>query len=634
MNQRVPNNAKPVLVASVSPTGAVIDCHFPHSVLLHYSESLVGQQLADASWWSQSDQKLVATALEKARSSGLSHHLEALSYRVGNDEPRTMELWVHPLGSAIDGALGGQANGPTSVCCICTDNTDQSNFIESLTLSEARFRSISHSVPALIWMHDSQGQHEFANQTFCDFFGVTQEDLAGDKWQMLVHPEDADYAERFYTALKQRLPFNSEVRVTNAQGELRTLESFATPHFSHSGAFTGYIGVTVDITERQAALQRLTDSVQQKNVFLATLAHELRNPLLPIVTGTELLKLDDSLSSDAIAITDRINNQSARIIRLVDDILDINRFQKGEFNLKPDVVDIKTVIKLAIEASVPDETTKAKSHNIKVICDDNPPPVWGDEVRLIQALNNVIANAVRYSDQIDDIILKIQTHATTCVVEVIDNGQGIAAKDQHRIFELYYGTNNSAVRGEINLGIGLWLTKSIVEKHGGTVTLVSEGLDTGTTVTLTLPLATPEQSESSSPIGEKYSNTSDVRSQFERVLIVEDNPDVAAALAKAVERFGAQSHIEHTASSIVQVITDKQPDLVIMDIGLPDIDGITAVETIHRLLDKPAPLLVALTGLSDEDEKTRALAAGFDHYLVKPITLSTIKSILTNSNIS
>ncbi len=606
----------PVLFASVTATGELVDCHFPAPALLNHSGPVHGRQLEACSWWSGSHAEALLSIIASTHATSRSGFIDALTYRAGTDELRQMELWVH--------RLPGESQ---TLYCVGTDITDRTAYIESLALSETKFRELSQAVPALVWMHDSQGKHEYANQTFCDFFDVTQEELAGDKWQMLVHPEDASYATRFYEAFEQRVPFNSEVRVTDGQGRQRTLESFATPHFTASGSFNGYVGVTVDITERKYNLQLLTDSIHQKNIFLATLAHELRNPLLPIITGAQLLKQDQSLSTATLEIVDRIARQSSRMTRLVDDILDINRLQKGEFSIHQSVLRMEDILHASVE-TIADRLQEGR-HAININSPDTPDYIWGDEARLIQALSNVLSNAIRYSHPGEHIEVNVTRSDRRCVVEITDHGQGVAAQDQERIFDLYFSTNSSSVRGEINLGIGLWLTRSIVEKHGGTVTLSTNDSTPGTTITLSVPLATKAQLAATETMHEDDKPAADANNKHKRVLIVEDNPDVADTLAKAVERLGSVASIELSATDVVKAIASTQADLVIMDIGLPVVDGITAADKIRRTLGNSAPEMVALTGWSNNDQRERALAAGFNHYLVKPVTLATVKAILT-----
>ena len=606
----------PVVIAAVQLDGSTVSCHYPTTELLT-ADFEPGTPFSTMPWWSGPTPDFYG--LLKSAVAGQSTSASSVPYRSAIGETRSMELWVHPL------KVSGESDA--AVVITGTDTTSLHDHVNALTISETKFREMSHALPALVWMHDAQGRHEFANQTFCEFFDVTQEQLQGDKWQMLVHPEDSHYTEKFYQSVKHKTPFHSEVRAKNSSNEWRQLESYARPHFTEDNSFNGFVGVTVDITERKEAIKSLTDAARQKSTFLATLAHELRNPLLPILTGAELLQLDQSISKDGQNAIETIKRQASHLARLVDDILDVNRLDQGVFSIQPSVVCMQSVVTTVIDDLCKRITDKA--HNVEVISTNESVQVWGDEVRLIQALTNVISNAIRCTPASGKLQVKITADESMCEVLVVDNGPGIKPDEIEHIFDLYYSTHTDSTRGEISLGIGLWLAKSILKKHGGDVVPIKKDYGSGATFKLTVPLAT--ESQLSTAVSALKPVIGLQTGKPRRIVIVEDSDDVANTLANAVIHYGGVPHIESDADNVIDVIKSFDPDIVILDIGLPTISGIQAAQKIRAELGPDSPKLVALSGWSDDEHTKSANEAGFDIYLIKPVTLNEIGKLFADA---
>ncbi len=617
MDSNKPYVQSPVIIANLRLDGSTIYTHFPTPELLREPALKTGAPMNSMPWWSATSTRSDIQSLLDSATGGESACLSNLPYHSTTGATRMMELWAHP------GSFDEQ--GANTVMMVGTDTTELTHQLDELTISETKFRVMSHTLPALVWMHDSQGQHEFANDTFCDFFGVSQEELRGDKWQMLVHPDDTHYTELFYKSFRQKKPFHAEVRARNNSNEWRHLESFATPHFLQDGAFNGFVGVSIDITERKAALDNLTEAARRKNTFLATLAHELRNPLLSVLTGSELLQLDQSIGHDSKNTIQIIARQANQLARLIDDILDVNRLDQGKFSINPAVVCMQSIINTVIDNLR--ERINTKEHKVDVASAPGPVWVWGDEVRLIQALTNVISNAIRCTPSSGQLHIKIAVVETRCEVLIMDNGPGIKQHEIEKIFDLYYSTQTETMRGEINLGIGLWLTRTILEKHGGDIIAQRRERGSGAAFQISIPMATKAQMALADSAIPHDIVTTEPKKPF-RVVIVEDNFEVASTLASAVKHFGGDSHIEHDGDDVVDVITSFNPDIVILDIGLPTINGIQAAQNIKDALGQNSPRLVALSGWSNKQKIERAKKAGFDEYLVKPVTLTEIRKLI------
>ena len=382
-----------------------------------------------------------------------------------------------------------------AICGMSVDITDRVQAEQLLKESEERFETMADGLPLIVWVHGAHGEQQFVNKRFCEYFDVTLDETREDGWRLLTHPEDGpEYAANFLKCVEERRAFHGEVRVRRADGQWRWIESWAQPRFSPAGEFLGMVGASSDITERKENAEKLRESEaglrnadRKKNEFIATLAHELRNPLAAIKNCMQIVRQYDRLPrADVLATQEIAMRQVEHLARLADDLLDISRITLGRMQLRRQLLDLRAVADDAIAGI--QSHGPAATHSFTF---DRPPePIWveGDRVRLSQVFANLLNNAFRYTPAPGRIELCVSRMEGTAVVSVQDNGIGLAEEDLEAIFRPFVQSATAEGLG-LGLGIGLTLAKQIVELHGGSIGVASEGRGTGSTFTVRLPLA-------------------------------------------------------------------------------------------------------------------------------------------------
>jgi CheY-like chemotaxis protein/nitrogen-specific signal transduction histidine kinase len=402
------------------------------------------------------------------------------------------------------------------------------------------------------------------------------------------------------------------------------------PEFDGQGAVHTVLAVTQDITQRKHMEQAMHEAARRKDEFLATLAHELRNPLAPLRNGLQLLKLTPVVAQQAGKTVALMERQLAHMVRLADDLMDVSRISRGKLQLKRARITVAAVIEHehALEACRP--TIEAGGQLLMVQLP--PDPVWlqADLTRLAQVVGNLLNNASKYTPhqpcKTGQIELNVQVQDDQAVITVADNGLGIAANMLPRVFELFTQVDHTLNRAQGGLGIGLALVKMLVRMHGGSITAYSDGLGKGSTFTVRLPVAPPKL-----PVAATAKNTN-VRTMPTRgVLVVDDNIDSAQSLA---ELLALQGHTVHTAHNGAQACTQARnmlPEIVFLDLGLPDMSGVEVAHLLRQERSLDATVLVALTGWGSEEDKRRTKAAGFDHHLAKPVQPDHVNTLLVKA---
>jgi len=365
---------------------------------------------------------------------------------------------------------------------------------ERLRESEERFRIMADGLPLIIWVHDETGAQQMVNETFRRFFGVSEEAMRGGGWQALIHPDDAiAYGAAFMQAVRDRSPFHAESRAQDAEGRWRYLESFGQPRFAPDGTFLGHVGASVDVTDRregEAALrgwaERLEQEDRRKDQFLAMLAHELRNPLAPIQNAVAVLVKAGDPSPLMVRMRDVIARQVRHLARLVDDLLEVSRVNQGKVTLRLARLDVHDVVLAGVELARP--LIDGKHHTLTVdVARPGTVYVDGDATRLAQCVGNLLNNAAKYTDERGRIRLAVSADAERVVIEVEDNGIGIAPDLLSDVFELFTQADRSIDRAQGGLGIGLSLVRSLVQLHRGHVRAASDGAGRGSLFTVELP---------------------------------------------------------------------------------------------------------------------------------------------------
>jgi signal transduction histidine kinase/CheY-like chemotaxis protein len=376
--------------------------------------------------------------------------------------------------------------------------------------------------------------------------------------------------------------------------------------------------------ERKRAEQALRETDRRKDEFLALLAHELRNPLAPLRSGIEVMRLSGG-EPDAVArARDRMDRQLTHLVRLVDDLLDVSRISRGKMELRRSRVRLADVVGSAVETARP--LIDAAGHELTVSLPDEPVPLDADLTRLAQVFANLLTNSAKYTPRGGKIWLTASRDSAEVVVTVRDNGVGIPADDLARIFDMFSQVDRSIERSTGGLGIGLALVKGLVEMHGGTVRAESPGLGAGSTFTVRLPVAAPD----ATPVGGPAADGHTSRATGRRVLVVDDNRDGAESLAEMLRLLGHEPHTAHDGLEAVEAAGRLRPDLVLMDVGMPRLNGLDATGRIRAQPWGRKVRIVALTGWGQEGDRVRSREAGCDGHLVKPVSLADLQRLLAD----
>jgi PAS domain S-box-containing protein len=382
----------------------------------------------------------------------------------------------------------------------------------------------------------------------------------------------------------------------------------------------------VDFIENARLYRQLWEADRRKDEFLATLAHELRNPLAPISNSLHLLRLTGDLTPAAERVRQIMERQVGFMVRLVDDLLEISRVTRGTVALRKEPVDLAVVIHSAVEMSRP--LIEAGGHQLAISVHPEPMTLEADPVRLTQVISNLLNNAAKYTPHNGQIWLVARPVGNEVVVSVRDNGMGIAPEHLPRIFEMFSQVTPSLDRIQGGLGIGLSLVRALVELHGGRVEAKSDGLGQGSEFLVRLPLAQARLAER--PLSLPTPAASTIPLPRHRIVVVDDTRAALYTLARLLETMGQHVLTADNAASAIELIHSQPPDLVISDLAMPNMNG---YELAQRVRDDPAIaelVLVALTGYGQESNRRRAREAGFDDYLVKPVSLEALQKLLAS----
>jgi PAS domain S-box-containing protein len=490
--------------------------------------------------------------------------------------------------------------------------------------SEARFRTMADGSPVMIWAMDRFGAIEFVNKAFRVFFGVTPERVRHDGWRGLLHPDDAArYMSAYEDAVANRQQFRAQARVRSGSGDWRWIESSATPRMAPNGQFLGYVGVSPDVTVLMEAQEALRQADQRKDQFLATLAHELRNPLAPIRVAAEMLALPSLDEKHLLWSREVIQRQVNHMSRLLDDLLDVARITRGKLRVKKQPVDLATIVDTAVEAARP--LIKARTHGLTIDLPPELPTLDADPVRLAQVLSNLLTNAAKYTDSPGRITLSARAEGSMLQISVKDNGIGLSPSSLAHIFEMFAQGPDDTGRAEGGLGIGLALVKGIVGLHDGSIEATSDGPGYGSEFIVTLPCHGPAKMRPAAPAAPAPRPATVPR----RILIADDNDDAANSLAILLQLAGHEVCTAHGGQAALALASSFRPEIALLDIGMPDVDGYEVAKRIRETDLGKGVRLVALTGWGQDEDKRRARAAGFDHHLTKPIDPRELDELLS-----
>jgi PAS domain S-box-containing protein len=508
------------------------------------------------------------------------------------------------------------------------DITDQVRAEAALRESEAKFRTITDAMPQMVWSTLPDGYHDYYNQQWYRYTGTLESSTDGDGWNDIFHPDDQARAwEAWQHSVATGKPYEIQYRLRHHSGEYRWILGRALPILDSSGKIIRWMGTCTDIHDQKLAEEALRSADRRKDEFLAMLAHELRNPLAPISAAAELMEIA-SLNGEQIKETSRVISRQVRhMTGLVDDLLDVSRVTRGLVTLEKNELDVKRIVSDAVEQVRP--LIESKRHHLTMELAREPAHVIGDQKRLVQVLTNLLNNAAKYTPEGGNIHLTMEATGNEVLLSVTDNGIGIAPELQRHIFELFAQAERTSDRSQGGLGIGLALVKSLVELHGGSIVCNSQGIGKGSNFTMRLPrLLRQEHIANDQRIARVLSGPLSDK-QGLRILVVDDNADAGTMLSMYLDAVGYEVIVEHGSRRALERARIEKPEVCILDIGLPDMDGNELARRLLAQSETEKTTLIAVTGYGQEQDKKNALEAGFTHHLVKPVDTGKLIAILS-----
>jgi PAS domain S-box-containing protein len=512
---------------------------------------------------------------------------------------------------------------------IAEDITERKRIEQALREGEEHFRTLADATPVLIWGSGTDGRCNYFNKRWLDFTGRAAEEQMGEGWTGGVHPDDLGRCLGTYvSAFEARTPFTMEYRLRRYDGEYRWVLDTGVPRFTPDGAFSGYIGSCLDITDRRRAEEDLRESDRRKEEFLAVLSHELRNPLAPMQTALDLLDQagpGGDGSGQELAV---IRRQVRNLKRLVDDLLDVSRISRGKIELRKGPVELAPLLAQTVAAVRP--ILHEHSHELRVSIPEGSIVVDADPTRLEQIFSNLLLNSDKYTPQGGRIWLDVEPSQGEVVIRVRDTGIGIEPDLLPKVFDLFLQGERRVGLSHEGGGIGLSLAKNLVELHGGTITAHSHGPNRGSEFVVSLPSISgvrPEGEQAPKAIRPEMFESVTRR----RVLIVDDNVQAADGLGRLMSAaLGQEVRVVYNGRSALQMAGSFLPEVVLLDLEMTGMDGYEVASRLREGPECAGALIVAVTGWGHEEDRRRSREMGFDLHLVKPVTARDLRDMLAN----
>jgi PAS domain S-box-containing protein len=534
-------------------------------------------------------------------------------------------------------ALRNDAGEHVGFSKITLDLTEH-KLLENCVKEKEETRRVLSAANAGTWTWHPQTDQMDICRNFIFLLGHVGDDtsLSFVEWLEFIHP---DHRLRIRDAFKNaylsqpHTSVHQEILMRQKDGTYRWFAARADWYREKISEKYILQGVNIDIQElktigeqRQQAIEKLKAEDASKNEFLAMLAHELRNPLAPISAGAEFLKMGRHDGVRVRQTSEIISRQATHMTNLINDLLDVSRVTRGLAELDNIALDIRRVVTDAVEQANP--LIHSKRHHLALHMPPYTSLVAGDEKRLIQVVANLLNNAAKYTPDGGNIVLNIDVKDTDVILEVVDNGLGMPPELVDRVFDLFAQAERTPDRSTGGLGLGLALVKSLVELHGGSVAAASEGIGKGSKFTVTLPRLHKNSSASYGHEDRHEKGYLHGTSRDLKILVVDDNVDAAEMLSMFLEATGYEVVVEHAAKQALERSALELPDVCLLDIGLPEMDGNELAQRLRAQPETAKSVLIAVTGYGQEQDRKQTRAAGFDHHLVKPVDVQKLSSLL------
>jgi PAS domain S-box-containing protein len=477
---------------------------------------------------------------------------------------------------------------------------------------------------------DAEGRIEFLNPVAQELVGWNEEEAVHRALTDVFHIINEETREPVDNPAMRALQEGRVIGLANhtllisKDGTERAIDDTAAPIRDAEGNVVGCVLVFRDIGPLKQANQALREASRRKDEFLATLAHELRNPLAPIRNSLQILKMQHVDPETVQESREVMERQVHHMVRLVDDLLDVSRVMRGKIELRKEPVELATIVARAVETA--QSLIEAQEHRLDISLPSESLRLDVDPVRLAQVVGNLLTNSAKYTQAHGHIWLTAHREGKQAVLQIRDNGIGIAPDILPHVFELFVQADHSSTRAQGGLGIGLTIVKNLVEMHGGSVAVRSDGLGKGSEFEVRLPLLMTKRRE---PHGNRQDERQ-VRHPIpgHRLLVVDDNQDSARSLAMLLRLEGHEVQIAHDGPAALELAKSYGPEMVLLDIGMPGMDGYEVARKLRQQSGLETVVLAALTGWGQEDDRRRTAEAGFDHHLVKPIEPTVLQKLL------
>ena len=493
--------------------------------------------------------------------------------------------------------------------------------------SEEKLRLLADTIPQLAWMAHADGHVFWYNRRWYDYTGTTPAAMEGWGWQSVHDPRVLpEVLERWRASLVSGEAFEMVFPLKGADGRFRPFLTRMSPLRDQGGRILYWCGTNTDISEIKRMEDALRDADRRKDEFLATLAHELRNPLAPLLNSLQILKMPQADADTARMTREIMERQVHHLVRLVDDLLDVSRVMRGKIDLRKEPVELAAIVARAVETAKP--LIDSREHKLRIAVPADSLLVHADPVRLSQAVANLLMNAAKYIEGSGKIVVSAERQAHAVLLRVRDNGIGIDPALLPQVFDLFMQADHAASRSQGGLGLGLTLVKNIVEMHGGTVEAHSAGLGQGSEFVVCLPLLAARRTGRDS--GKVPEQPRELPASGHRVLVVDDNRDAANTLAVLLRLQGHEVRVAHDGVSALEAASELRPTVALLDLGMPGMDGYEVARRIRQTAGLQKTVLAALTGWGQREDRRRTAQSGFDHHLVKPVDSQVLQNLLAS----
>jgi PAS domain S-box-containing protein len=579
----------------------------------------VAEVISQSQFWEErihpSDLPEVRAALE-AHLADRAPHFQ-VQHRLRHKDGRW--IWILARGRVV---ACDETGRPLRACGTHMDITARKLAEEALKRSEAFARSVVESSADCVQVFSLDGQLQWMNENAKQMLevggshGCPSRDLLSFWESGVVRAE----AEAALEAARGTGVGRFRGSRGAADGTRRWWDVLITPIAGPEGMPEQLLAVSRDVTEQRRGEEALKEAARRKDEFLAMLSHELRNPLAPLRNAIQILRLQDWKDPNLLTVREMIERQVMHLVRLVDDLLDVSRVSRGKIQLRKEPFELAVAVRQAEEMSR--SLISSRRHEFLVTLPEEPVPVEGDITRLTQVISNLIDNAAKYTDEGGKVWLTLERQSNKAVLRVRDTGRGLDAETMKEVFDLFYQADRNLDRADGGLGIGLSLVKSLVQMHGGTVEAHSDGRGKGSEFVVFLPCLPfiplkPADSFASPPTPARRA----------RVLVVDDNHDSAESMALLLQAEGHAVLTAHDGKKALEISLRECPDLILLDIGLPGLNGYQACQAMRAGGLKDA-LIIAMTGYGQEEDRELSQQAGFDAHYVKPVDVQAIRDLL------